>query len=152
MFQDTTRLQGTGENLSHWSHPLFCNVWNTTRQPATGKNFSLWSHHIFCYVSKYNKIAGNGKVIEATSYFAMFQGGRNFSQWRCPLFLQCIKRQIDSRQPGENFNHWSYMTAGAVTNLSHWSHQLFFRKGHVSKYNKIAGHGKSVKPPVIFAM
>ena len=51
-----------GENLNYWSRPFFAIYQNTTRLQATGANLSNWSHQWFGNVWKYNKIAGNSAI------------------------------------------------------------------------------------------
>ena len=165
MYQNTTRLQATGANLSNWSHQWVGNVW------------------------KYNKIAGNrGKckllkppVIwpcakiqqdsrQATNNCAMCENttklqatGENWSYWshhvwkynkipgKRPVSLHCLRLQEDCRQRGkiwviEATNHCAMCEnttrlPATGRNVNYWSHEL---SGHVWKYNKIPG-----KPPII---
>ena len=137
MYQNTTRLQATGENLSNWSHQWFGNVW------------------------KYNKIAGNREkilIIEADSSLAMYQnleatndlamfentarlqatGGEFQLLWKPPVIWPCVRIQQDSRQATNNCAMSENTTRLQATgeNGSYWSHPVW-------KYNKIPG-----KPPV----
>jgi hypothetical protein len=60
MFENTTRLQATGENWSYWSHQIFGNVWQYHKIASNRGKFKL-SHQIFCQVWKYHKVAGRGQ-------------------------------------------------------------------------------------------
>ena len=72
MFENTARLQATGENLSYWSHPIFCNIWKYDKIVSNEDTFTFLKPPNMWQCLKIRK-GRVGKLTEATQYLAMFE-------------------------------------------------------------------------------
>ena len=91
LFETTTRLQATEENLRTWSHHWVGNVWKYSKIAGNGGKFKLLKTPVI--LPCINMIAG--------------QQGEISKSLTPPGILKCIKIQQDCRQP-VNFDYWSH--------------------------------------------